>query len=186
MDIYFRSEKNVYNLTTKGWEFELLYQFGKTISGFANYSYNKRLAERMQDRSVSPIASHTTWYPSQTVNFGINFNWEKFLASITVQHVGKVLRRKWSDFIPIDPFYSYPTTIAEPTITSNYFYRPQSVPAWTNVNLRFMYKYSEDVQIGFFIMNAANTHQALVKPNNYAFDYLREGRRYMFEVNITF
>jgi hypothetical protein len=120
------------------------------------------------------------------MNFGINFDWEKFAASITVQHQGKVLRRKWSDFIPIDPLISYPTSVADPTLTSNYFYRPQTVADWTNVNLRFMYKYEEKMQFGFFIMNATNTLQTLIKSNNYAFDYLREGRRVMFEVNITF
>lgn len=187
---------NLYNLTTKGWEFELLYAFGKNISGFANYSYNKRVSERIQDKSISPNQNQTTWYPSQTYNFGINFNWEKFLVSITVQHQGKVLRRRWSDFIPIDANYGYPTTndplfgknptITEPTLTSNYFYRPQSVAAWTNINLRFMYQYLENVQFGFFIMNVANTQQALIKTNNYPFDYLREGRRFLFDVSATF
>lgn len=177
---------NLYNLTTKGWEFELLYAFGKNLSGFMNYSYNKRLNERIQDKNISPNNNNTTWYPKETYNFGINYTWEKFFASITIQHQGKVLRRKWSDFIPIDPLISYPTSIPEPTITSNYYYRPETVPAWTNVNLRFMYNLAENFQFGFFIMNAGNTRQTLIKSNNYAFDYLREGRRYMFEVNITF
>ena len=187
---------NLYNLTTKGWEFELLYVFGKNISGFANYSYNQRVQEKIQDRSISTNQNQTTWTPSQTYNFGFNLNLDKFLASITIQHQGKVLRRKWSDFTPIDTNYGYPTTgdpvfgrdptITQPTLTSNYLYRPNTVPAWTNVNLRFMYKYEENIQFGFTILNAANTHQALIKSNNYAFDYLREGRRYLFEANLTF
>jgi hypothetical protein len=49
-----------------------------------------------------------------------------------------------------------------------------------------MYQYLENVQFGFFIMNVANTQQALIKTNNYPFDYLREGRRFMFDVSATF
>ena len=167
-------------------EIEGLYHFGKYISGFVNYSVAQRVAERIQDKNVSPNQKQTTWYPRETGNFGLNFNWTRFTTSISIERQGKVLRRKYSDYTQLDPLYSYPTSVPEPSPTSNYLYRPVNVAPWTNINLRFMYKIIEDAQIGISILNAANSSQFLVLNKAFPFDYRREGRRFIFEFNMTF
>jgi len=183
---------NIYTLSTHGAEAELLFAF-KSISGFLNYSYNKRDSETIQDNTIARSPNRTTWAPAQTATGG--FRWtiaEKFLLSVSAEHQGKVYRRT-SDFGVIDtltgigPFtdkienggvpvlynYTYPT------------YRTESVKAWTSMNVRLVYKITEESHAGFSISNATQSRITLIKNNNYPFDYQMEGRRVLFDLTVT-
>ncbi len=174
---------NLYTLITGGAESEVLVSY-KNISGFANFSYNKRLNEYVQDRTISINKTQTTWVPSHTANAGITWTDQKFMTSLSVERQGAVYRRN-SDLGPVDPFLGNNTNI--PSYDYNYpVYRPRTVPAWISVNFRFMYKWNESLEMGLNVMNLFNSHQTLLKNNNYPFDYIREGRRFLFDVTATF
>jgi iron complex outermembrane receptor protein len=174
---------NLYTLITGGAETEALVSY-KNISGFANFSYNKRINEYIQDRTISINKTQTTWVPSHTANAGITWTDQKFMTSLSVERQGAVYRRN-SDLGPVDPLFGNNTNI--PPYDYNYpVYRPKTVPAWISVNFRFMYKWNDKLEMGLNIFNLFNSYQTLAKNNNYPFDYLREGRRFMFDVTATF
>lgn len=174
---------NLYTLITGGAESEILVSY-KNISGFANFSYNKRLNEYIQDRTISINKTQTTWVPTHTANAGITWTDQKFMTSLSFERQGAVYRRN-SDLGPVDPLFGNNTNI--PPYDYNYpVYRPKVVPAWISVNYRFMYKWNDALEMGLNIYNLFNSYQTLLKNNNYPFDYIREGRRFMFDVTATF
>jgi len=174
---------NLYTLTTGGAEGEALFTY-KNLSGFLNFSYAKRLNEFIQDRTISIDKNQITWVPSHTANLGITWTDQKFMTSISFERQGSVYRRN-SDLGPVDPIFGFNTNL--PPYEYNYpVYRPKVVPAWINVNYRFMYKWNESVEMGINVMNLFNSHQTLLKNNNFPFDYIREGRRFLFDVTASF
>ena len=174
---------NLYTLITGGVESEALVSY-KNISGFANFSYNKRINEFIQDRTISINKTETTWVPSHTANAGITWTDQKFMTSLSVERQGAVYRRN-SDLGPVDPLFGNNTSI--PPYNYNYpVYRPKTVAPWISFNFRFMYKWNDKLEMGLNIMNLLNSYQTLAKNNNYPFDYVREGRRFLFDVTATF
>jgi len=136
---------NLYTLTTGGAEGEALFTY-KNLSGFLNFSYAKRLNEFIQDRTISIDKNQITWVPSHTANLGITWTDQKFMTSISFERQGSVYRRN-SDLGPVDPIFGFNTNL--PPYEYNYpVYRPKVVPAWINVNYRFMYKWNESVEMG--------------------------------------
>ncbi|HNI90455.1 MAG TPA: TonB-dependent receptor [Leptospiraceae bacterium] len=123
--------------------------------------------------------------PASNANAGITSTFANWIGAITVQRQGAVQRRR-SDLGTIDPVTGI---LLENTYSNPYSYpqyRSKTVPAWVSVNLRLSYKFTEDIQLGLYITNAFNTHQTLVQRANYPFDYIREGRRVMFDFQATF
>ncbi len=174
---------NLYTLITGGVESEILISY-KNLSGFTNFSYNKRLNEFIQDNTISISKNQTTWVPTHTANAGITWTDTRFVTSLSVQRQGAVYRRN-SDLGTVDPLLGTNTDF--PPYNYNYpVYRPKVVPAWVSVNFRFIYKWNESLEMGFNVMNLLNTHQTLLKNNNYPFDYIREGRRFLFDVTASF
>lgn len=174
---------NLYTLITGGVESEALVSY-KNFSGFANFSYNKRINEFIQDRTISINKTETTWVPSHTANAGITWTDQKFMTSLSVERQGAVYRRN-SDLGPVDPLFGNNTSI--PPYNYNYpVYRPKTVAPWISFNFRFMYKWNDKLEMGLNIMNLLNSYQTLAKNNNYPFDYVREGRRFLFDVTATF
>jgi iron complex outermembrane receptor protein len=174
---------NLYTLTIGGAESEILVSYNK-FSGFFNYSYNKRLGEFIQDKTITKDTKGTTWAPQHTANIGITWSDDKYTYSASVQRQGQTYRRL-SDLGPVDPISGLNTNPV-PYSVQYPNYRPLVVPAWINVNLRFSYKLNDMIQLGVFAMNAFNSHQELLKNNYYPFDYQRETRRVMFDVNVVF
>jgi len=166
---------NIYTLKTRGLETELLYEV-QNLGLFMNCSYNQRIDEKVQDKTVSEHKKSVTWAPSNTQNFGVRGKYQFLLTSISIQRQGIVYRRN-SDFgvpepltgyVYIDP-YQYPV------------YRPRNLSAWINLNFRLTYLWKENIEFGLFVSNALNSHQELIKNNNYPFDYIRENRIYMVD-----
>ncbi|MCC6274875.1 MAG: TonB-dependent receptor [Leptospiraceae bacterium] len=180
---------NIYTLVTHGAEGEILFHY-KEFSGFANATYMERQNELIQDKTISEDKKQMTWAPSRRYNVGVRANFQKISASLSVERQGQVYR-KTSDLGQVDTLTGIgPIDPATGELISyqNKFpnYRQKNVPSWTNVNTRIIYKLKEEMQFGFFVSNLLNTHQTLIKNNNYPFDYLREGRRFQFDLNISF
>ncbi len=166
---------NIYTLQTRGIETEVLYET-QNLGLFVNLSYNQRINERVLDKTITEHKKSVTWAPSNTQNFGVRRKYQSFLSSLSIQRQGVVYRRN-SDFgtpepltgyVYIDP-YQYP------------IYRPRNISAWVNVNFRLSYQWKENIEFGLFVSNALNSHQELIKNNNYPFDYIRENRIYMVD-----
>ncbi|MCB1192021.1 MAG: TonB-dependent receptor [Leptospiraceae bacterium] len=171
---------NIYTLQTQGAELELLFSY-KRFSGFLNYSNNKRVDETILDKTVSQSKRAVTWAPTNTANVGVRLSFWKLLWSLTVQRQSNVYRRN-SDLGEIEPYTGY--LLSDPNKYP--VYRPRTVAAWINTNTRLMYNITDKIQFGFFVSNLFNSHQTLIKNNNYPFDYIREGRRFMFDLTATF
>lgn len=175
---------NVYTIGTRGVESEILFLY-KNLSAFINYSRFNRYLDNNLDASVSKHPKEVTITPASTINFGSSLHLEKWVFSFSVHRQGNVTR-KTSDLGKIDPItgISLENTYSNPYTYPRY--RPEIVPAWTNLNLRLMFKISENMQIGFNVLNALNSYQTLVQRSNYPFDYIREGRRFLFEFSASF
>lgn len=176
---------NVYSLTTRGIEAELLFAFSRNMKGFINYSRNWRIDERILDKTVSIDRHSVTWVPASNANFGISGTYEKIQYAASVQYQGRVKRRT-SDYGAIDPYTGYPSTVPQLDMTGTYYYRPKSVDSWYNLTLRFGYMFDEMKSVHITVINSLNSKQNLIKNNYYAFDYLREPRRILLEANLAF
>lgn len=171
---------NIYNLHTQGLESELLVNY-RNWQGFLNYSYNRRINEHILDTTVSRSHNLVTWTPKTTANLGLRGHFRKWIGSLSIHRQGKVYRRI-SDLGSIDPLTGLLTTYSEELLP----YRPKIVPAWTDVDTRIMYAIHKNWQFGLSIYNLFNDHQTLIKNNYYPFDYIREGRRYLVELQASF
>ncbi|TGN10460.1 TonB-dependent receptor plug domain-containing protein [Leptospira ilyithenensis] len=188
---------NIYTLVNDGAEMEALTSY-KMISGFANFSVVRRRNEHIQDSTVAKEPNQVSWVPAQTANGGINVKWEKLTSSFSIHWQGKV-RRRASDLGSIDPVSGYgpfdPSTFVKNDVStyqpifygSQYpVHRSKSVPEWVSINFRIGYQLMENVNFAFFISNLLNHYQPLIKNNLYPFDYINEGRRFMFDLSATF
>jgi outer membrane receptor protein involved in Fe transport len=171
---------NIYTLHTRGLESEILYNI-KSLSLFANYSYNQRINEHILDQTISPHKKAVTWAPTNTQNIGTRGEYKNYYGSVSVQRQSQINRRN-SDFGTPDEFtgYVYIDPFSFPQ------YRKQTVPAWYNVNFKLSYSFSNNMNIGLFISNAFKNNQMLVKNNLYPFDYQRENRRAMLDFSASF
>lgn len=179
---------NIYTLTTVGGELEALFNW-KGGGAFANASVNRRVAEVILDTTISK-SDGTTWAPSHTGSAGIRHTFfDRLVTSIAIQRQGLV-RRRASDLGIVDPITGVGPLTAEglPLSYENSYpvYRPEHVSGWTDVNGRIAWKFGANGQAGFSVTNLLNSHQTLVKNNSYPFDYLREGRRFLADVAVTF
>lgn len=179
---------NIYTLTTVGGEFEALFNW-KHGSAFASVSANRRVSEVILDTTISK-SDATTWAPSRTGSVGISHTFfNRLVASIAAQRQGLV-RRRASDLGLVDPLTGFGPLTPEglPSSYANSYpvYRPENVSGWTDVNARMAWKFGANGQAGFSVTNLLNSHQTLVKNNSYPFDYLREGRRFLADVALSF
>lgn len=171
---------NIYTLHTQGVESEVLLHF-KELSGYINYSYNKRIGELIQDNTVSKSDNSVTWSPVYTGNAGVLWKILNFHTGFSLHYQGKVYRRN-SDLGQIEPLTGI--LLNDPNMYP--VYRPRTVPSWIDASLRFSYDITKNLQAGIYFSNLFNTSQKLIKNNNYPFDYLREGRRFLIELKGSF
>ena len=175
---------NLFTLGTRGVEAELLANH-KYFSYFINYSRFFRYLDRNLDPKITTHPREVTLAPGHTINAGVNLEINKFQSSLSIQRQGRV-SRKDSDLGPIDPITR---TYYESTYSNPYsypVYRPKRVPAWVNINFKLSYKISENIKLGFQVFNLTNSYQSLVTKGDNPYDYIREGRRYMLDLQVNF
>lgn len=179
---------NLYTLWTRGAEVELLYYLNKQISGFANFSYNKRINEVIQDKGVTKSPHATAWTPSNRGNVGLKYSTKKIHLALTLERQGKVYRRT-SDIGTVfdDNPFNYPIILPdlEPRANNNVYYRPKLVSSWTEIRLRTNYQFNQDASLGVIITNLLNNRQRLIKTYNLPFDYHRDPRRILIDFNLV-
>lgn len=179
---FFGSEneiRNVNSLGNRGAEVEVLFSY-KKISGFVNYSRFFRYIDKSEDESISLHPREVTQTPASMANFGVILDLEKYLFSTNFRYQGPVTRRN-SDLGEVDELTGWVVDMPYSNPYNLVVYRPVRVPEWYNLNLRFMYKFSEVTQLGISVMNALNTRQYLKELEFFPFDYIREQRMYMMD-----
>jgi iron complex outermembrane receptor protein len=158
---------NLYNLTTRGVETELLWSYGP-FTGFGNISYAKRVDERILDPTITP-SQDITWVPSKTINVGGSYKKDALSASLTVHYQGEVLRRSSDVSLP-------PSSFANT--------RPDSVAPWSTANLRLGYAFSKSLEVEAGLSNALDKNGSLAKNFQMPFDYRIEPRSVWLGVRI--
>ena len=158
---------NIYNLTNAGIEAELLFGFDR-INGFINYSFVKRVNEKIIDTTIFYSKDKLTWAPSSNFNFGINYIYNNLSFSLSGHYQGKVLRRK-SDrlnklYLPL---------------------RPEEVDSWLTFDFNVVYKLKSYFEIGLNMKNILDSKNYLIKNFDYPFDYKMQGRTFLFILKLT-
>ncbi len=143
---------NLYTLTTRGMESELLWTTG-AWSGFANVSFAKRVDEVILDPTIA-VSKDVTWVPSKTANAGVTFKSKTWNAALSGHYQGETLRRTSDVSI----------------------YRSANVDAWTSLDLRVGYKFNPKVEVEMGATNATDKKGFLAKNFQFPFDYHIEPR----------
>ena len=165
--INFDPSANMYDLETVGFELESNFIF-KNIDGFFNYTFAKRINEKVTSPGISLHKNQTTWAPSHFLNAGLVWKYKKGYISSNLHYQGVVLRRE-SDFVE-----------------DMKQYRPEKVKAWLNFNAKFAYRLSHSLTLALIGKNLSNSKQYLVRNAASIFDYQREQRRVFVEVKMRF
>lgn len=143
---------NLYTLTTRGVETELLWASG-AWGGFGNISYAKRVDETILDPSIA-ASRDVTWLPSQTANLGVTWKGEDFNAALSAHYQGKTLRRPSDNNVPVFAVQ-----------------RPGSLDPWTSLNLRVGWRLGSFVELEAGASNAFDQKGYLAKNFQFPFDY---------------
>jgi len=156
----FNLSTNLYTLTTRGLETELQFGLG-ALRGFFNGSYAKRVDEESQDPNILPKTDETTWAPSLTFNLGFSYKVGAWSFGCTAHRQGEVKRRDSDLAAAGDAFEGY---------------RPNTVGAWTSVDVRVGYNLGRGLELELGARNASDTSGSLIKNFNFPFDYRVEPR----------
>jgi iron complex outermembrane receptor protein len=156
---------NLYTLTTRGLETELLWASG-AWSGFGNLSYAKRVDEVILDPTILP-SQDVTWVPALTANLGLSWKRENLSAAASVHYQGEVLRRASDNSVPV--------FAAE---------RPGSVNSWSSLNFRIGYRIGTTVEIEAGGSNAFDQKSYLAKNFQYPFDYRIDPRSFWIGIRL--
>jgi iron complex outermembrane receptor protein len=149
---------NLYNLTTRGFETEVLWSFG-AWSGYGNLSFAKRVDEDIVDPTIH-AETDITWVPSRTANVGVAWKTEKLGVSLALHYQGEVRRRTSDLSLPPSPFAARSATVAP----------------WTSANLRFSYHPHKSVEFELGLSNALDSKGYLAKNFQNPFDYRTDPR----------
>ena len=98
----------------------------------------------------------------------MNYQVNKFSAAFLAQYQSEVLRRDSDD----------PTGLTS--------YRPESVPSWTNVDMRIAYKLFSNMEIGLIGNNLLDSEQFIIRNAPDPFDYKRNGSSIMADILFKF
>ncbi|GLH72092.1 hypothetical protein GETHLI_05940 [Geothrix limicola] len=156
---------NLYTLTTRGLETELLWASG-AWSGYGNLSYAKRVDETILDPTIQS-SGDVTWLPSETANVGVSWKRENLSLSAAVHYQGKVLRRSSDNNVPL--FAAQ---------------RPESVDPWTSANLRVAYRFGPAVEVELGASNAFDQKGYLAKNFQFPFDYRIDPRTFWIGIRL--
>ncbi|HBF87929.1 MAG TPA: TonB-dependent receptor [Bacteroidales bacterium] len=155
---------NIYTLNTAGIELELQYAFNH-FSGFANYTFCKRLSEEISDTTIKVSNNKITWAPSSTANVGIVYNHKKFYTLIVAHYQGKALRRTSDIYDGMENYRD-----------------KNGVKAWLSGDLKFAYHISPKIETSILIKNISNGENYLIKNFAYPFDYKMDDRQILIEL----
>jgi outer membrane receptor protein involved in Fe transport len=166
----FNLSTNVYSNTTAGAETELLADFpvgeAGRMQGFLNYSLVQLLEEKIADPTIA-TSDRLTWAPEHVGNLGVSWRGGKLDASAQT-HVQGPVRRRDSDrlnmtFLPL---------------------REDRVGAWATIDARLAYRVMPWAELGVRATNLLDSRAAIIKNNDYPFDYRSDGRRVMFTLDL--
>lgn len=163
----FNLSTNLFSLTTFGVENEFTFKAG-ALDGFLNHSFARRLDEEIVDPTILVSKSKLTWVPSQIVNLGLKYGFEKYYVSTQAHYQGSVARRD-----------------SDRDDTSNAM-RGETVDGWITLDLRLSYKFSENVEVALNANNITDTKGYFVKNNLYPFDYQMPGRLLLLDLRVRF
>ncbi|HVT04758.1 MAG TPA: TonB-dependent receptor [Thermoanaerobaculia bacterium] len=150
---------NIYSLKSLGAETEVLVGTASD-SAFFNYSYVRRLDERILDPTIAVSRRTMTWYPGNVANIGYLRNRGRWESSLSAHYQGEVNRRASDNFDP--QFLPY---------------RPSSVKSWTSLDTNVTFHPSPKFGLTFQGTNLLDRTNNLIKVNDFPFDYRTEGRR---------
>ncbi len=157
---------NIYTLQTAGFELESRFSFAQ-FSGFANFTMAKRMDETISDSTITASPSDITWAPATTFNVGLNYNIQKFSASLLGRYHGKMARRQSDIYDGMSVF------------------RPEKeVDGWFIADLKASYSVTKEVELGISVKNLLGTERYFIKNNAYPFDYRLGGRQISAELVI--
>jgi iron complex outermembrane receptor protein len=163
----FNLSTNLYSLETIGGETEFLFAVNK-FDGFLNYSYAQRVDEEIVDPTISISKNTLTWVPQHLANVGLKYNERNFYISMQSHFQGAVARRSSDRNAAADDA------------------RCTQVGSWMTVDLRAVYKPSEEIEIGLMGTNLFDEQGELLKNNLYSFDFMIPGRRLLLDLRLTF
>lgn len=171
---------NMYTLSTVGAETELFWDNKKQgknhWTGFFNYGIAKRLDEQILDSTVAK-SDLITWVPSQTAKMGLTYKHQKFYISSILTYQGETLRRT-SD-LKSGGLYSK-------EIIEVQKYRPNSIPAWASLDLKFSYTPNKYLEFGILVNNLLDSKRFLAKNFSYPMDYQMPQRLIMLDIKINY
>lgn len=169
---------NIFTLTNMGFETELLYSYGPA-SGFINYSYAKRLDEKIMDNTIARSENKLTWDPAHKFNFGVTFKKDHFTGSLTGHIQGKVERRDSEVGIQTLPLGVGVTLDLDQ-------YRSRTVDSWFTLDTNLKYEVTHYLELGMNIKNLFDKEYYLAKNMAFPFDYRQEGRQILFSVKLKY
>ncbi len=157
---------NIYTLKTAGLEAEINFSFSN-LSGFLNYTHSQKIGEEIKDTTIAIEEDKITWAPANTLNLGLQYSIGDWYVNTLIHYQDKVERRK-TDLV------SYTS------------YRPTTIDAWLNIDLRTAYNFSKNTELGLSVKNLLNSKQMLVKSFDSPFDYKRESRQILLDFTLRF
>lgn len=143
---------NLYTLTTRGIETELLWGSG-SFSGFVNASRSHRQKETILDPTIT-VSNDVTWVPSLTANAGLAYKTKTGSAAFGIHYHGATQRRLSDDATPV--FGAA---------------RPGQVGSWTGADLKLSYRPTKGLELELGASNAFDSKGYYAKNFAYPFDY---------------
>lgn len=169
---------NIYTLTTRGLETELLFGIGGW-RGNVNYSFAKRVDETILDPSIAASSDRLTWEPAHRVKFGVSYGNHLFTAALSGSYQGQVDRRSTDVGLQTVPLSGGSLDVD--------LYRPTSLEAWFSLDARVAWFVTPYFSISVAGTNLLDTDKnKLVKIQAFPFDYQGEGRRLNLGLKLTF
>ena len=162
---------NLYSLKTEGAETEVLFSAG-AVSGFVNYSYARRLDEKIQDVTIAPSPNRLTWAPAHTANAGVTATWNPFTIGLSTHIQSRVDRRASDVGVQALPFGVGVQLDMDR-------YRGDHVPSWVTVDLKASARLFGSGEVALSVTNLLDREYSLVKVGPFPFDYTQEGRRFL-------
>lgn len=169
---------NVYTLTTRGLETELLFGHGGW-RGTVNYSFARRVDETILDPTIAPSPDRLTWEPAQRFKFGVSYTNAWITAALSGSYQGLVERRSTDVGVQTVP-------LSGGTLDVD-LYRPRSLDAWFSLDARVAWFVTPNFSVSLAGTNLLDTEKnKLVKVQAFPFDYKGEGRKLSLGLKLSF
>jgi iron complex outermembrane receptor protein len=149
---------NLYSLDTVGFETELHLELG-AVQGAINYTYARRVHEKILDATISQSSNQLTWYPSHVANASAQYRHRSFDFDLEAHFQGTVHRRD-SD-------------------RQNAMFaslRPAAVDPWLTIDASAGYLLRPGLRVSLQVTNLFDSKGSLIKNFDFPFDYRIPGR----------